>query len=111
MDLSGVHVGKMLGQEAIEEEIESARKKIHEMYVSKMGGFDNYEVEIWEGVPYVEILKYARDRQADLIVMAHHTRDIDPEEALLGSTVEQVVLRAAAPVASVNHPDKVADVA
>jgi nucleotide-binding universal stress UspA family protein len=39
--------------------------------------------------------------------MAHHTRDIDPEQALLGSTVEQVVLRAACPVASVNHPDKV----
>jgi len=111
MDLSGVHVGKMPGQLAIENEIEAARKKIEEMYVSKMGDFDNYEIEIWEGVPYVEILKYARERQADLIVMAHHTRDIDPDEALLGSTVEQVVLRAAAPVASVNHPDKVADVA
>ncbi|RPJ70574.1 MAG: hypothetical protein EHM15_11605, partial [Desulfobacteraceae bacterium] len=49
------------------------------------------------------------DRQADLIVMAHHAREIDPEEAELGSTVEQVVLRAACPVASVNHPDKVAD--
>ncbi len=108
MDLSGVHVGKMLGQLAIETEIEAARKRIEEMYVSKMDGFDNYEIEIWEGVPYVEILKYAREKKADLIVMAHHTRDIDPEEALLGSTVEQVVLRSAAPVASVNHPDKVA---
>jgi nucleotide-binding universal stress UspA family protein len=44
----------------------------------------------------------------DLIVMAHHTREIDPEEAVLGTTVEQVVLRSACPVASVNHPDKVA---
>jgi hypothetical protein len=42
--------------------------------------------------------------------MAHHTRDIDPDQAQLGSTVEQVVLRAACPVASVNHPDKVIDV-
>ena len=109
MDLSGVQVGKMLGQPAIEKEIETAHKRIEEMYVSKMGDFDNYEIEIWEGVPYVEILKYAREKKADLIVMAHHTRDVDPEEALLGSTVEQVVLRAAAPVASVNHPDKVSD--
>jgi nucleotide-binding universal stress UspA family protein len=67
-----------------------------------------YEVEIWEGIPYVEILKYQREVQGDLIVMAHHTREIDPEKALLGSTVEQVVLRASCPVASVNHPDKVA---
>ena len=106
-DLSGVHVGKMPGQPAIEKEIDAARKKIEEMYISQMGGFDNYEIDIWEGVPYVEILKYAREKKADLIVMAHHTRDIDPDEALLGSTVEQVVLRAAAPVASVNRPDKV----
>ena len=41
--------------------------------------------------------------------MAHHTREIDPEEAELGSTVEQVVLRSSCPVASVNHPDKVAE--
>jgi nucleotide-binding universal stress UspA family protein len=57
----------------------------------------------------VEILKFARDVQADLIVMAHHTRETDPELALLGSTVEQVVLRSACPVASVNRPDKVAE--
>jgi nucleotide-binding universal stress UspA family protein len=73
-----------------------------------MEGFDNYEIEVWEGTPYVEILKYSRDKQADLIVMAHHTREIDPEKAVLGSTVEQVVLRSACPVASVNHPDKLA---
>ena len=36
-----------------------------------------------------------------------YTREVDPEDAVLGSTVEQVVLRAACPVASVNRPDKV----
>ena len=56
----------------------------------------------------MEVLKYSRDKQADLIVMAHHAREIDPEKAVLGSTVEQVVLRSACPVASVTHPDKVA---
>ena len=78
-------------------------------YASKLNGYDNYSIEAMEGVPYVEILKYARERQGDLIVMAHHTRRVDPEEAELGSTVEQVVLRSACPVASVNHPDKVAE--
>ena len=52
------------------------------------------------------IASCAEEEQADLIVMAHHTREIDPELALLGSTVEQVVLRSSCPVASVNHPDK-----
>jgi nucleotide-binding universal stress UspA family protein len=108
-DISTSNFGHLQGQNEIEQKIKAAREKIEKKYVPKMKGYDNYDGEIWEGIPYVEILKFAREKQADLIVMAHHTREIDPEEALLGSTVEQVVLRAACPVASVNHPDKVAD--
>jgi nucleotide-binding universal stress UspA family protein len=104
-------IGPAEGQEAIEARIQAAREKIEARYLSKLDGYANYTVEIWEGTPYVEILKFSREKQADLIVMAHHTREIDPEEALLGSTVEQIVLRAACPVASVNHPDKVANMA
>jgi nucleotide-binding universal stress UspA family protein len=97
------------GQTTIEQRIKEARRRIEQTYIPKLQGYDKYSMEVWEGIPYVEILKFARDRQADLIVMAHHTREIDPEAAELGSTVEQVVLRAACPVASVTHPDKVAD--
>jgi nucleotide-binding universal stress UspA family protein len=100
--------GDVMGQSEIEEKIEAARKKIEKRYISKNNGYDNYEVEVREGIPYVEILKFAREKMGDLIVMAHHTREVDPEEAELGSTVAQVVLRSACPVASVNHPDKVA---
>ena len=105
VDISGVPAG----QEEIEKRLATARDTIEKRYVAKMGDFDNYDVEIWEGTPYVEILKFSRKKQGDLIVLAHHTREIDPEKAFLGSTVEQVVLRAACPVASVNHPDKVAE--
>jgi nucleotide-binding universal stress UspA family protein len=105
LDLSSVHSGKITSQAEIEEKIEEARKKIDKKYISQIQGYDNYEVEIWEGIPYVEILKFSREKNADLIVMAHHTREIDPELALLGSTVEQVVLRSNCPVASVNRPD------
>lgn len=108
-DISSSASGKVMGQEDIEEQIEVAKSKIKSRYASKLNGYDNYSIEAREGVPYVEILKYARERQGDLIVMAHHTRKVDPEEAELGSTVEQVVLRSACPVASVNHPDKVAE--
>jgi nucleotide-binding universal stress UspA family protein len=97
------------GQTTIEQRVKEARRRIEQTYIPKLQGYDKYSMEVWEGIPYVEILKFARDRQADLIVMAHHTREIDPEEAELGSTVEQVVLRAACPVASVTHSDKVAD--
>ncbi|MDM8515734.1 universal stress protein [Desulfobacterales bacterium HSG16] len=99
--------GTTLEQKEIEQEIEKAKKRIETEYVSKMKGYDNYEIEVWEGTPFVEVLKYSREKNGDLIVMSHHTREIDLEKALLGSTVEQVVLRASCPVASVNHPDKV----
>ena len=108
-DISSGNFGQIRGQNEIEQKIAEARERIEKNYIPKMKKYDNYDIEIWEGIPYVEILKFARERQADLIVMAHHARDIDPEDALLGSTVEQVVLRAACPVASVNHPDKVAN--
>jgi len=107
-DIASSDAGRVLGQEEIEELIEKARKKMEKRYAAKMNGYDNYGIEVREGVPYIEILKYAREKMGDLIVMAHHTREIDPEEAVLGTTVEQVVLRSACPVASVNHPDKVA---
>jgi nucleotide-binding universal stress UspA family protein len=108
-DIGSGNFGHIHGQKEIEQKIIEARTRIEKKYISKMKDYDNYDIEVWEGIPYVEILKFAREKQADLIVMAHHTTDIDPEQALLGSTVEQVVLRAACPVASVNHPDKVAD--
>ena len=107
-DISSSTAGQVLGQEEIEKLIEGSRQKMEKRYAAKMNGYDNYGIEVREGVPYIEILKYAREKMGDLIVMAHHTREIDPEEAVLGTTVEQVVLRSACPVASVNHPDKVA---
>ncbi len=94
-------------QEEIEDRIRESLAKIRKRYVSKMKEFNDYEIDVWEGIPYVEIVKYTREKFADLIVMAHHTTKIDPEKTVLGSTVEQVVLRSNCPVFSVNHPDKI----
>ncbi len=107
LDLSAAYAGRAPDQAEIETRIAEARQKIQDAYVSKLEGNEVYDIEVWEGIPYVEILKFARERSADLIIMAHHAKEIDPEQAVLGSTVEQVVLRSTCPVASVNHPDKV----
>ncbi len=106
LDIDATEAGVSPGQVSIEEKIKEAKIKIEKEYVSQMGDFDNYEIAIWEGVPYVELLKFTRETSGDLIVMAHHTKNIPPDEALLGTTVEQVVLRSACPVASVNRPNK-----
>lgn len=99
--------GKVLDQNAIEDRLIAARARIREAYVPLMGDFKNFDIEVWEGVPYVEIVKIARERSADLIVLAHHSLELDPEKARIGSTMEQVILRAGCPVVSVSKPDKV----
>jgi nucleotide-binding universal stress UspA family protein len=108
-DISAVHSGKIMEQDEIEDNLIAAREKMRKQYVPRMKDFDDFEIEIWEGIPYVEIVKFAREKFADMIVMAHHTRDPSAEKVLLGSTMEQVVLRATCPVASVNRPDKLTD--
>ncbi|MCM0756116.1 universal stress protein [Desulfovibrio aminophilus] len=107
VDLSSENELHASNQAAIEAKVREAEEKMQGKYVANMGEFDNYTITIREGTPHVEVLKFARESKADLVVMAHHTREVDPEKALLGSTVEQVVLRSACPVLSVNHPDKV----
>lgn len=105
VDLSYIHLGREEGQETIEKRVDAARKQIEHQYVKIMKGFDNYEIEIREGIPHVEILKFARQTRADLIIMSHHGRETDPDTAELGATIEQVALRSACPVASINRPD------
>lgn len=107
IDISADPFRIMKNQEEIEDNIRSARLTIQEKYIRNLADFKDYDIDVWEGIPYVEIVKYGREKFADLIVMAHHTSKLSPEKALFGSTVAQVVLRANCPVISINHPDKI----
>ncbi|GAB6113267.1 universal stress protein [Desulfomicrobium salsuginis] len=55
------------------------------------------------GRPAMEILNMAKQLGSDLIIMAHHSKADDPEEAFLGSTVVQVSVNAPCPTMSVNR--------
>lgn len=52
------------------------------------------------GTPFVEIIKYAREHSADLIVLGTHGRS-GLQHALLGSAAEKVVRKAPCPVLTV----------
>jgi len=103
VDITKLHSGLSISQDEIEEQVREARNKIRKKYVSKLKGFKQYSIDVWEGMPYVEIVKYAREKQADLIIMSHRARDVDPEKARLGSNMEQVIMRATCPVISINR--------
>lgn len=106
VNIEDMEMGRPHSQFELEAKIAKAEERMSKAYIPSMKGFDNYEIEIWEGIPYIEILKYSREKEADLIVMAHHTSRNSPKSSLIGSTTEQVVLRSACPVASVNRPTK-----
>jgi nucleotide-binding universal stress UspA family protein len=56
------------------------------------------------GSPFVEIVRYARDQDVDLIVMGTHGRG-PIAHMLLGSVAEKVVRKAPCPVLTVRHPE------
>lgn len=106
VDISGLSMGQILAQEDIEAKLRSARQRMRGRYVPKMDELKSYTIDVWEGLPYLEIVKYAREKQADLIVMAHHAKRREGEDARIGSNMEQVVVRATCPVLSINRTVK-----
>jgi nucleotide-binding universal stress UspA family protein len=103
LDTSTTPSGDLPSQDDIDARLREARLCIMARYGSQLQGPSDYTMEVWEGLPHMEIVKYARQCQADLIVMAHHSRPMDATEARLGSNIEQVIVRANCPVVSVNH--------
>jgi len=55
------------------------------------------------GVPFLEIIKVAREKEVDLIVMGTHGRT-GLAHVLIGSVAEKVVHHAHCPVLTVKHP-------
>ena len=106
VDVSGVPMGRILAQDDIESRLHSARQRMRFRYEANIADLQNYSIDVWEGLPYLEIVKYAREKQADLIVMAHHAKRSEGGDARIGSNMEQVVVRANCPVLSVNRAVK-----
>lgn len=66
-------------------------------------GSVNVVTEVRFGKPFVEIIKYARDTEMDLIVVGSHGRS-GITHLLIGSVAERVVRKAPCPVLTVRPP-------
>ena len=69
---------------------------VHAEYVLRTGG---------AGGPSLEIVRYAKDNEIDLIVMGAHGRSFVAHILTMGSVAEKVVRRAPCPVLTVRHPE------
>ncbi len=71
-------------------------------FAGALEGIETGEVSVERmvvvGVPFVEILKIARDLDLPMIVMGVRGRSTGPEELLFGSTAEKVLRGARVPV-------------
>jgi len=103
LDIGSMHLGRSMTQDEIESNLRESLRRIRGRYIPEMKDIPEYDFEVWEGIPYVEIVKYAREKHADLIIMAHHTQKASQEDTRLGSNIEQVIVRAGCPVISINR--------
>ena len=78
------------------------RKRAEENYDAALENVETADVQVARmtvvGVPFVEILKIARDLDLPMIVMGVRGRSAGAEELLFGSTAEKVLRAARVPV-------------
>lgn len=84
------------------EELEMIRGGIAAHFAEKLTGVPNHKIVVDQGIPHVEILRYARKDDSDLIVMCPYRKEIAQEEiqawGRVGSVMERVAQQAHCPV-------------
>jgi nucleotide-binding universal stress UspA family protein len=79
---------------------EDAREELDELLPADVRSWRGLELVVGHGSPYVEVLRVAGDRRADLIVLGEHGRGAI-DRTIFGSTAERVVRQATCPVLTV----------
>ena len=90
----------------VENQIEANKKSAQEAMEQMRAALADAEVEIMVlvGAPHVEIVRFARSEDIDLITLATHGRT-GLAHALIGSVAEKVVQMAPCPVLTIKHPE------
>jgi nucleotide-binding universal stress UspA family protein len=96
-DLYNVNI---VDEETINKLRERLLKCVNEDTKSKI----SVEAIIIQGVPFAEIIRTAKERKIDLIVLGTHGRT-GLSHALMGSVAEKVVRKAPCPVLTIRHPE------
>ena len=98
-----VQAGLGSSEEIRERLRQQADGDFNSMLESIDAGQVNVERMIVIGLPFVEILKIARDLDLPMIIMGVRGRSTPPEELLFGSTAEKVIRGSRVPVLCVPY--------
>jgi nucleotide-binding universal stress UspA family protein len=88
----------------VEQLEEGARQHLEQAVAACRAIHANTEGTVRTGSPFVEVINYAREIEADLIVVGTHGRT-GLSHMLIGSVAEKIVRKAPCPVLSIKHPD------
>lgn len=87
--------------------LKERQKKFQEQFRIVLPDYLRKSIQVEEilviGVPFLEIVKTAKEKDVDLIVMGTHGRT-GLAHALIGSVAEKVVHHARCPVLTIKHP-------
>jgi len=94
---SGLYVPHVGMDEVLKSLYEEAEKEIKRVYLEELRGYDDIEYAVLRGIPYEEIVRFAEEKDIDMIVMASHGRR-GLDRLFFGSVAEKVVKYAKCPV-------------
>jgi nucleotide-binding universal stress UspA family protein len=96
--------GYMVPPNLIEEMEAGARERLEASLTAEERARFKAQLVLKHGSPFVEIVRYARENDVDMIVMGTHGRG-PIAHMLLGSVAEKVVRKATCPVLTVRSPE------
>ncbi|MCX6355981.1 MAG: universal stress protein [Candidatus Aureabacteria bacterium] len=94
----------VLDRSVLKDYAKNAQEKLADIAKKRIPKRIAKEVVMREGRAFVEIVRAAREKSADMIVIATHGRS-GVSHAMFGSTAEKVVRKAPCPVLSIKHPE------
>ena len=98
-----VQIPKGIRQNVVEERQKKFQEQLNIVLSREMKSSLKIEEMIKIGVPFLEIIKAAKEKEVDLIVMGTHGRT-GLAHVLIGSVAEKVVHHAHCPVLTIKHP-------
>jgi len=99
------YVAPYVADRSIFEDFEKkARARLEELRKKNVPAGIDTELIVRAGRAFVEIIRAAKEKEIDMIVIATHGRT-GLSHAMFGSTAEKVVRKAPCPVLSIKHPE------
>jgi nucleotide-binding universal stress UspA family protein len=100
---AAVQVAKGIRHDVVEERQKKFQEQFDIVLPRQMKKSIKVEEIVRIGIPFLEIVKTAREKDVDLIVMGTHGRT-GLAHVLIGSVAERVVHHAHCPVLTIKHP-------